>query len=336
MEKRSVKFGVFADLHVDIMHDTQARLEAFLDACRKADVDFIIQLGDFCYPEERHVICRPENMPENIRNALAYPTYADKDAIIALFRNFEKPGYHVLGNHDCDMCSKRAVLDYYGVDYGPYYSFDFGGFHFVVLDPNYYYWDGQYVSYENGNYFDASYEKIPVLPYLPPEQLQWLEEDLAKTPYPSVLFSHQRLTAGKPSIRNAEELRAVLRNAPNGVVLALNGHEHIDNVEKVDNTWFWNVNSISNYWLGGRFACMERYSAEIDEKYPNIRYVAPYEAPAFAIVTMDETGASVAGTRSSIVGPKPEEQGVYETGTGFDRLAYGAITASIADRRLPF
>ena len=39
--KKSVKFGVFADLHVDIMPDPQRRLEAFFAACRKENVDFM-------------------------------------------------------------------------------------------------------------------------------------------------------------------------------------------------------------------------------------------------------------------------------------------------------
>ena len=332
----AVKFGVFADLHVDIIHDPQRRLEEFLEACRREDVDFIIHLGDFCYPESRHVVCKPENRPVNIENALHTKTYAHKDAIIALFRDFEKPGYHVLGNHDCDMCSKEEVLRYYGVDYGPYYSFDKGGFHFVVLDPNYYLWNGEYISFCNGNYFDACNQPVPALPYLPPEQLQWLEEDLRRTPYPTVLFSHQRLTADDCSIRNADALRAVLKNAPNGVVLALNGHEHMDNVSKTDRTWFLNLNSMSNYWLGTEFVHPERYTREIDEKYPNLQYTVPYLDPVYAIVTLDASGAEIRGRTSSLVGATPAQQGVYEKGTGFCRKLWSPITAAQKDRYLPF
>lgn len=331
-----VKFGIFADLHVDIIHDPQRRLEEFLEVCRREDVDFIIHLGDFCYPESRHVVCKPENRPINIENALHTKTYADKDAIIALFRDFEKPGYHVLGNHDCDMCSKEEVLRYYGVDYGPYYSFDKGGFHFVVLDPNYYLWNGEYISFRNGNYFDACNQPVPALPYLPPEQLRWLEADLAKTPYPTVLFSHQRLTEDDCSIRNAAALRAVLKNAPKGVVLAINGHEHMDNVSKTDRTWFLNLNSMSNYWLGTEFDHPERYTKQIDEKYPNLRYTVPYQDAVFAIVTLDEAGATVRGRSSALVGATPEQQGVYERGTAFCRRLWSPITAAQTDRYLPF
>lgn len=328
----AVKFGIFADLHVDIMHDAQQRLEAFLDACRAENVDFIIHLGDFCYPESRHVICKPENRPINIENALHTPTYADKDRIISLFRDFEKPGYHVIGNHDCDMCSKEEVLQYYGVDYKPYYSFDVGGFHFIVLDPNYYHKDGQYISYCNGNYFDAEGD----LPYLPPEQLRWLEADLEKTPYPSVLFSHERLTEDHCGIRNAPSLRKILSEAPNKVVLALNGHEHMDNVWKVDNTWFLNINSISNYWLGEEYTCMGRFGKEIDEKYPNIRYVVPYQDPVFSFITLEESGARLQGTQGSFVGITPDAQGVNKAGTSFRRKLVSPITPSQQDRWLPF
>lgn len=337
MTNPGVTFGIMADLHVDIIPDPQQRLEAFLEACRRADVDFIIQLGDFCYPEDRKVICAPENMPVNIRNALSYPTWADKDAIISLYRNFEKPAFHVLGNHDCDMCAKEAVLRYYGVEQKAYYSFDMGGFHFVVLDPNYYLWEGEYRSFENGNYFDATGHTPPLLPFLPPEQLEWLKTDLARTQYPAVLFSHQRLTPDPAAIVNAEALAPILKNAPNGVVLAVNGHEHIDNAALVEGIWFWNLNSIGNHWLGDDFTSPGRFGPEIDEKYPNIRYVAPYSQPLFAIVTLEKAGAHIRGTSAEFVGPSPEDLGVYAPGSRYHRaLRHGPITPRIEDRFLPF
>ena len=118
-------------------------------------------------PEENCVwIDYPNNFSSNalkspieniLENALRYDTYVDKEKIVSLFRDFEKPSYHVIGNHDCDMCTKEELLGNYGVEHGPYYSFDMGGFHFIVLDPNYYIIDGICHSFENGNYFDESY-----------------------------------------------------------------------------------------------------------------------------------------------------------------------------------
>ena len=250
-----VKFGMFTDLHVDIMHDTEQRLAAFIDAARKENVDFIIQLGDFCYPDEgRKCICKPENLPVNLKNALEQPSLANKDAIRALYRDFEKPSYHVIGNHDCDMCSKRQVLDYHGVKSEAYYSFDFGDFHFVVLDANYFMEDGEYFSYENGNYFDKTPGKTRTLPYLPPRELDWLSADLDSTEKPTVIFSHQSLRKNAArAILNASDFKKAIKRRRSKVVACFSGHTHLDGVVREEDVWYMHVNSMSNHWLGEDF-----------------------------------------------------------------------------------
>ena len=338
---KKIKFGIFADLHVDIMHDTQERLEAFLDACRKEDVDFIIHLGDFCYPDEdRKCVCSPDKRPINIQLALERETYADKQKIMDLYNSFEKPSYHVLGNHDADMCTKKQTLDFCGSESGSYYSFDMGGFHFIVLDPNYCRINGEYIPFENGNYFEAEGQEEKMLPFLPPEQIKWLEEDLAKTKFPSVLFSHQHLGyAGcGASIVNVSDVKPILANAPSGVAAAFCGHQHADYVELEDNIWFVNINSMSNYWLGPDFVCEERYTKEIDEMYPCIKYTVPYRDALFAFVTLDENGIDIKGRQSDFVGISPKEQGLYNEGTWFSnsyKHKYD-VSASIKDRYLSF
>ena len=246
----NVKFGIFADLHIDIMHDGEERISAFLEACRAENVDFVIHLGDYVYPNEnRKCICKPENIPANVLSALQGVTPVNKEKILKMYEDFEKPSYHAIGNHECDVCSKKQILSYWGRDKA-YYSFDCGGVHFVVLDPNYGKVDGEYLSYENGNYFDWK----TCIPYLPDEQLTWLEKDLEAAQYPAVLFSHQRLTEGYASIKNADALRQILQKAPKGVPLAINGHEHRDTLDKVGDTYFLNLNSISCMWVGPKYA----------------------------------------------------------------------------------
>ena len=336
---KKVKFGIFADLHVDIMHDTEIRLREFIEAARREDVDFIIQLGDFCYPDEgRKCICKPENRPENIDNALNYPTYADKEAIRGMYMNFEKPAYHVIGNHDCDMCSKRMILDYYGADYEPYYSFDVGDLHFIVLDPNYYLKDGKYVSYDRGNYFDESYHKVRVLPYLPPKQIEWLKGELDSTDKPSIIFSHQSLRENaNGGILNPRDFAEAIKGRRSRVVAAFNGHAHLDGAKIQDGTWYIHVNSMSNYWMGEPHTVMGRYGAEIDEKYPNIRYVAPYTNAAFAIVEVDENGAKIKGTVGDFVGKTPQEVDFYEKyGACLIKHGEPLVSPSVEDRYLPF
>jgi len=341
---RKVKFGVFADLHVDIMHDTQERLQVFLDTCREENVDFIVQLGDFCYPDDnRNVVCKPEHMPVNIANALKYKTYADKPAILRMFNDFEKPSYHVLGNHDCDMCSKQEQLNFLEAKNGSFYSFDHGGFHFVVLDSNYLKTSaGEFIAYENSNYFEAGFQDNIVREFVSPEQLTWLKEDLAKAENPTVVFSHAQIgITGAPcwTIPNHEDIKEIFKTAPNGVVACFNGHMHVDIVSKEEGIWYVQVNSMDCSWLDVKYIRENLYGPEIDEKFPNIKYTAPYRDAVFAIVTMDDNGIQIKGRQSEFVGDTPEERGLYEEGTWWTN-AYGYrkffLTASQEDRYLPF
>ena len=343
--ERKVKFGVFSDAHVDIMHDVEQRLEVFLETCRKEEVDFIVQLGDFCYPDKNVGFdCASENAPANTKNGLERPSPVNKLKIISLFKNFEKPSYHVIGNHDCDLCSKRQVLDFYGVDYGSYYSFDHGGFHFVVLDNNNYVLDGKEYSYERGNYFDAGKTQDKPFPYVDQTQLQWLKEDLQKTDKPTVFFSHYELDRlnyldlSEEVKQNMQELKAICDNAPNGVYLSMYGHTHKDYIYRIGTLQHYTVNSLSNCWTGTAMPCLNRYTPEIDELFPSIKYVAPYRDSVFAIVTMDDNGAFVKGVQSEFVGKSPEEMGIYTSPKSAWTKALNPrlITPSIMDRYITF
>ena len=338
--KETVKFGIFTDLHVDIMHDTEERLRAALSEMEREGVDFVIQLGDFCYPDEgRRCDCKPENLPVNLKNALLSPSLLDKDAIRGMYKNFPKPTYHVIGNHDCDFCSKKQILDYHGADYGPYYSFDFGGFHFVVLDANYYMEDGEYFSYCHGNYFDKNPGKTRTLPYLPPEELSWLCEDLERAEKPTLIFSHQSLREGAArAILNASEFRRVIENGKSRVLACFSGHTHLDGAVRKGGVWYMHLNSMSNHWLGEQFPCLGRYSEEIDEKYPDIRHVAPYSESLFAIIEVNESGAVIRGRRGEFVGKTPEELDYYKKKRGLELIELGEplATPSIEDRYLSF
>ena len=47
----TVKFLVFADLHVDIMHDAVARMQIILEEAKRQHAEFMIHLGDIMYPD---------------------------------------------------------------------------------------------------------------------------------------------------------------------------------------------------------------------------------------------------------------------------------------------
>ena len=73
-----VRFGVISDIHPDMLPDGLDRVRAFVAAMEAARVDFIVQLGDFCWPA-------PSNRP-----------------YLEAWNEYRGPAYHVLGNHDMD------------------------------------------------------------------------------------------------------------------------------------------------------------------------------------------------------------------------------------------
>ena len=151
-----------------------------------------------------------------------------------------------------------------------------------------------------------------------------------------VLYPHQRLCKDPDAILNHGDLRKVIDGAPNQVLLAINGHEHIDNAEKVGGTWFYNLNSASMYWLGEPYSCKGRWGEEIDRRYPYLRCTVPYDKPLYAIITMDEKGASVQGKEAAFIGPPPEAVGAYAPGSPYLKRLRTKITPGIADRYTPF
>ena len=68
-------FGLFSDLHLDIMQDGEDRLAAFLSNSLQRKVDFVISAGDFTYPKDTsRCDCPPESLPPNLKNAMLYPS----------------------------------------------------------------------------------------------------------------------------------------------------------------------------------------------------------------------------------------------------------------------
>lgn len=323
MGKNTVTFGLFSDLHLDIMHDGTQRLDAFMRAVRAADVDFIVQLGDFCYPEDTtHCECSEDNMPINLKNAMRVPADVPKLELLRRFNNFAKPHYHVLGNHEFDFCSKAAAMRLYKME-RPYYSFCSGEWKFVVLDANHFKnAQGKMMDYFYGNYFDSC-----DLPYIDREQMEWLEQELLEDARPTVIFSHQPLNACPRGVRNADELTALFRRANSRehiVHLCMNGHTHLDALVRSGGVYYYTVNSMSNCWVGPQYE-RERFSQKIERAFPNLRYTLPYEKPLFIIVTLDETGVRIEGRPGVFIEPGPHQLGLPNT-----------ITASIQNRELPW
>lgn len=310
--KTLVKFAVMTDLHAEIIHDAERRLEIFTKAVNESGCDFAIELGDFIAPGHKGAYtCSEDRVNPAMRNEfLGLGRYPGKRS--ELFKILEKlpcPLYHVLGNHDLDLHTKEEVMESLGME-RPYYSFDVKEVHFVVLDANFVYEDGKAVEFSRGNYMKWLFQKAEPFPYLPPEELNWLSEDLQRTEFPSVVFCHEGLNGGFLNALNHEEVFDVLKAAPHGVKLCLAGHKHQDLLEEEEGIPCYYVNSISGYSVPAKFAC-RRFSEEIETDYPNVQYMCVYEDPLYVIVTMDESGIEIRGQSTSFVPPDPETAGVH-------------------------
>lgn len=290
--KKPVRIGVIADLHHDVMHDGVARMKAFVKEMAVHQPDALMQLGDFAYPNERN------------------------KEVIDLFNQAHKQALHVIGNHDTDAGhTRQQCLDNWTMP-SRYYARNIGGIWFLVLD---------------GNDKGSPTHKGGYASYIGNEQTKWLKEQLANLEGPVIVVSHQPL-AGSGAVDNAVEMQNILGEASDKVLLALNGHTHIDDLLRIKHVTYLHVNSASYQWVGSEYA-HESYSKEVHAKHPSISRTCPYRDSLFAMLTIDPQNLMirVQGRESEWVGQSPIELGADQEAT----LTHGEeIAPRIRDRRI--
>ncbi len=288
-EKRSLRFGICADVHKDIMHDADLRLKTFIDEATKQNLDFIIQLGDFCRP------------------------YDYNRKFMSIWDSYPGKKYHVIGNHDMDGGFTREQVVEYWNSKGKYYSFDCNGYHFIVLD---------------GNDKDPSANRPSGYSrFIGEEQLNWLELDLKRTELPTIVFCHQGMDNDIGGIDNATRSRLVLERANEQsdfqkVQFVFSGHHHQDYYNNINGIHYIQINSMSYQWLGDKYKHI-RYSEDLDKSHPWIKYTVPYKDPiwAYAEISSDNT-FRLYGRRTQFVGPSPKELGVDTRNFGYPIVPY--------------
>lgn len=271
---RQLRIGLITDVHKDLVPDADERLKAFVDAMTAEKADALIELGDFCQP-------RPSNR-----------AFAD------IFNRFSGPKFHVIGNHEMDGGFTRdQVVAFHGMP-GRFYSFDLGGFHFIVLDGN-----------DRPEGWKSGYPH-----FIAADQVDWLKQDLEKTPLPVFVLSHQSLE--RPAcIDNQQEIRALLASArlPDGrrkVAAAINGHWHIDHHRVIDGVPYLHLNSASYYWLGSNYK-RDVLAPDLAARFPVIASTALYSKPLFTVLEIDPAAGffSIRASDAEWTGPSPEERG---------------------------
>ena len=143
-------------------------------------------------------------------------------AIEKVYAEFTGDRHYVLGNHCVSKLTKEQFRESTG-GRAEHYSFDHGGFHFVVLDACYRA-DGVAYGKENFVWTDTD---------IPESQRDWLRADLKSNPRPTIVFVHQRVDDAKDyTIKSASLVRRILEES--GQVLAVvQGHSHANAYQTV-------------------------------------------------------------------------------------------------------
>lgn len=209
---KPIHLGVIADLHGGLAVDAEARLDVFLQTMANENVDALIQMGDFAFPNRAH------------------QQFSDK------FNAAHDNTIHVIGNHEFDFgLTREDCFDAWGIE-SAYYRRDLEGLRLLVLDGN-----------EKGSpNYTSGYPA-----YVGEQQQAWLAKELELADRPVLILSHQPL-AGESAIDNATEIQQLLAKHKSKILLCLNGHSHVDSLLEVEGVMYLHINSASYYWVGGK------------------------------------------------------------------------------------
>ncbi|MDM1045101.1 metallophosphoesterase [Myroides sp. 1354] len=271
-KKETLSFGIITDLHQDLTFDAPMRLQAFVEEMNRKQVDFIIQLGDFCVPKKENQI------------------------ILDIWNSFQGDAFHVIGNHEFDENkSLEQIMDFFSLKQN-YYSFDRKGHHFVVLDGN-----GKIPGNEGMRYPS----------YFHKQQLEWLEQDLNSTSLPTIVFIHQGLDHNGVHNREAVRILLDNCNKKAGftkVKVVFSGHHHMDYTNVINGIHYVQINSAVYRWLGEPYNNTS-FSQEAYTKYPYLRNMGYYKDPLWAHVQIESDELRLTGKESSWYGQSPVQLG---------------------------
>jgi len=196
-DAKQFTFVQITDIHLDALEEHRIFFEKALREINKINPAFVIATGDLVFEAESATISQAKEW---------YDIYSDS------IKNLDVPVFNMLGNHDVvgihykkDISNepgynKEMYRDYFGPTY---YSFDWGSYHCIVLDPN---------ELLDGNQFYK----------IPDYQIEWLRKDLSyRQGKPLLVFFHE------PTItwENRTELLNLLNQHTTKI---FSGHWHLD------------------------------------------------------------------------------------------------------------
>lgn len=212
-EAARLRIGLVTDLHyadkapAGSRHyrETLAKLEEAARQFEQDKLSLLVELGDFI------------DAADSVAVEQSYLKTVNRP-----FSAICRDRHYVLGNHCVDTLHKEEFLEVVEQEKS-YYSFDRGGFHFIVLDACFRS-DGQPYGRKNFQWTDAN---------IPAAELQWLEGDLKASDKPVIVFAHQRLdVSNNHGIKNRADVRKLLEASGN-VLAVFQGHSHQNDLKEI-------------------------------------------------------------------------------------------------------
>jgi Icc protein len=221
--------GIITDLHFGPEAYHQGKLRKLTHLAGHLAREFVRAMNDEVRPD------LVVNLGDDIEDASRDEDLARYGECQAILRAARAPLVNVAGNHDT-IYLNREDLNRFWQRSGPlYYSFDQGGWHFVVLH---------------------TLEKKDVEIRVPDTQLDWLRADLASGVAPTVVFMHhaaseQRLDDSRwwpgrshiALVKDRTELRRIFEGSKR-VRAVFNGHLHWNHLDVIAGIPYVTVQSL--------------------------------------------------------------------------------------------
>lgn len=274
-----IKFLVFGDLHYDEVSDGDRRINELTEHIKQIKPDFVVSLGDLCNP------------------------IADNKAIVLdKLNSVGIPIYHTIGNHETDVCHLDEAINFLSLK-KPYYSFEYGDVKFIILNSCYFSKGGKESPYYGRNYRNDD----TMYPLIPSDELNWLKNELADDKK-YVIFSHHSLVNNfrDRGIHNRDAVRELFQGK--NVLLCMNGHDHGDAFEIVNDIPYYTVNSATYMWCGSQISSSEK----LQKKYGHLHGMLLYKQAFYVDVEINDNEIRISGMDGEYLSVTPDDIELYD------------------------
>ena len=242
-DKGTLRLVFYTDVHARTEWDTPTAMAMAADAINDQKVDLVIAGGDL--------------ITDGFQSSAA--TVAPRwDAYMKMHRALKADVYPAIGNHDLVAAvpadgtpaadnPRTTFINRMGLE-RTYYSFNAVGYHFIILDS-----------------IQVTRDAYPYQGIIQPQQLEWLRQDLANVANdtPIIVVTHIPLltaffNASQGATYAAQPNRVVVNNREvlktfenHNLALVLQGHLHVKEMIKWQNTTFITGGAVCGKWWRG-------------------------------------------------------------------------------------